>query len=399
MLAGLTFDVQVLPRGVRLTFGGYNDKLQEFAAYVIQNLSKNANKLLPKTDLEFARYKDNLMRGLTAFDVQQPYAHASYYAYLNMEPRSFKYTNAQLREAVRKATLPDLKAYTKSLWSSGKGEALVQGNLDEKEALKLVNTIDKTLGFKTIQPKDYPPRLMALPLPRQVPTRLTIAEPNASNGNSAVHVVLQSLGRTEKDHVLIEILNAIVSEPFFGELRTKQQLGYIVQSGVRAIEQTRTLAFLVQSSVQPVSKLTYEILGFLDKFETKLVDLPEADFAVYVKGLIDRKTEPDKQLATEVTRNWSEIASGRLQFNRVQAEVSALLDLNKNDLITFWRTIYSADLRRVLVTEIVPRAGAASSGEPVPSMGYAAGRATTEGALQLGIDDIQPFRKNREQML
>ncbi|KAI2489037.1 hypothetical protein MHU86_25560 [Fragilaria crotonensis] len=397
-LAGLTFDVQVLPRGVRLTFGGYNDKLQEFAAYVTNKLAKDIKKILPKNDLDFGRYKDNLMRGLTAFDAKQPYAHASYYAYLTIQPRGFQYTNAELRDAVRKATLPDLKVYAKTLWSSGKGEALVQGNLDEAEALTLVNTIDRTLGFKTIQTKDYPPRLLALSLPREIPTRLTIAEPNPSNENSAVHVMLQSLGRTPKDHVLIEILSSIVAEPFYADLRTKQQLGYIVSSGLRGLEETRTIAFVVQSSVQPVAKLTYEILGFLDRFEVTLVELPEASFAVYVKGLIDVKTEPDKQLATEVTRNWSEIASGRLEFDRAQREVAALLDLTKDDLVNFWRTIYSQDLRRILITEIVPHEGPAASEEPVPSMGYARGLKNSIGALQLGIDDIQPFRKNREQI-
>ena len=34
-LADLSYDFQVLPRGVRLTFGGYNDKLKTFASYVI----------------------------------------------------------------------------------------------------------------------------------------------------------------------------------------------------------------------------------------------------------------------------------------------------------------------------------------------------------------------------
>jgi insulysin len=396
-LAGLTFDVQVLPRGIRLTFSGYNDKLQEFASYISYKLARDINKVLPQNDVEFGRYKDNLMRSLTAFDVKQPVGHASYYAYLTLQPRGFQYTNSEMRDAVRKATLPDLRAYAKSLWSSGKGEALVQGNLDEMEALTLVNTIDKTLGFKTIQPKDYPPRLTALPLPRQIPTRVTIAEPNASNENSAAHVLLQSLGRTHKDHVLIEILSSIVSEPFYGDLRTKQQLGYIVSSGLRGLEETRTIAFVVQSNVQPVAKLTYAILEFLDNFEVTLMGLSEGDFAVYVKGLIEVKTEPDKQLASEVIRNWSEIASGRLEFDRAQREVAALLELNKEDLLTFWRTIYSRDMRRVLITEIVPSIGPAASQEPVPTMGYARGLKNQSGALQLGIDDIQSFRKNREQ--
>jgi len=401
-LAGLTFDVQVLPRGVRLTFGGYNDKLQEFASYVSIKLAKDIMSSLPQNGVEFDRYKDNLMRGLSAFDVKQPFAHGSYYAYLTLQPRKFQYTNAELRDAVRKTTLPDLVTYVKTLWSSGKGEALVQGNLKEREALILVDTIDKALNFKTIKKEQLPPRIKPLPLPSRSAnasvTRLRIAEPNTSNENSAVHVLLQSLGRTEKDHVLIEILAAIVNEPFYGDLRTKQQLGYIVGSGIRALEESRTIAFVVQSSVAPVEKLSAEIQKFLDNFERNTLEtLNAGDFAVYVKGLIDQKTEPDKQLANEVTRNWGEISTGRLQFDRVQREAAALLDCQKSDLIQFWRTIYG-DGRRMLITEIVPSSGPASSTEPVSSGGYAEGIVdqTTDGLL-LGIDDIAKFRFDREQ--
>jgi secreted Zn-dependent insulinase-like peptidase len=226
---------------------------------------------------------------------------------------------------------------------------------------------------------------------------LSVAEPNPSNTNSAVHVVIQSLGRTEKDHVLIEILNSLVAEPFYAELRTKQQLGYVVSSGIRALEDTRTIAFVAQSSVVPVLKLTAEIIKFLESVEEKILEpLSKGDLAVYVKGAIDSKTEPDKQLAIEVTRNWSEIASGRLQFDRVQREAAALLDVTKEDLIQFWRTIYAGDGRRVLITQVIPRTGAASSPEPAASTGYTRDDLSSPDGIRLGIDDIEQFRRDRD---
>ena len=44
-------------------------------------------------------------------------------------------------------------------------------------------------------------------------------------------VTLQNLSPTDQDHVLIELLSSIVKEPFYNDLRTKKQLGYIVSSG------------------------------------------------------------------------------------------------------------------------------------------------------------------------
>lgn len=404
-LAGLSYDIQVLPRGIRLTFGGYNDKLDDFASYISQKLSRDINDVLPANDAEFDRYKDNLMRALTAFNVKQPYAHAVYYSALTLQPRSFQYTNTQLRDAVRRLTLPDLREYAASLWSSGKGEALIQGNLDKKEALALVDKIDKTIGFQTIPAEEYPPRLKALPLPvvskGSGPSRLAVSEPNPSNNNAATQIVFQCLDESEKAHVLVELLNSVISEPFFEDLRTKQQLGYIVSTGVKAIGNTRTLSFVVQSNVASASKLTDAAWKFIQEVRsTYLEPLNDGDIGVYVKGLVDAKTEPDKRLSIEVTRNWSEISSGRLQFNRLQAEAAAALNLSKDDLLQYWDDLFT-DNGRILITEVVPKVGSASSKAPPTTTGYAEGNKKgsylgSDGSLRLGIDDIEQYRRDRE---
>jgi insulysin len=399
-LAGLTYNVQVVPRGVRLTFGGYNDKLQKFASYVSKKVSSDVMDILPKDEAEFERYKDILARTFAAFDVKQPYAHCSYYSQLLTQPTSFQYSNEELRTATDSMSLGELVTYVSSVWSSGKGLALVQGNLEEKEASQLVKTIDKALGFQPIPTDQLPRQLQPLPLPlSSKPTRLAIQEPNPENSNAASYVAIQGLSEDPKEHVMMELIGSIVSEPFYEELRTKQQLGYIVSSGVRPVGKTKMLGFIVQSSTANNEKLTSSIFKYLDNVRLdRLANLPNADFAVFVKSLIDRKTEPDKQLATEVTRNWAEIASGRLQFDRTQLEVAALLDLTKGDLVSFWDSIYVNGNRRVLVTELVPQVGVASSPPPPKRTGYTACESSSSSCV-LGIDDIPEFRKTREKLL
>ncbi|KAL7548125.1 hypothetical protein ACHAWF_011415 [Thalassiosira exigua] len=394
-IADLTYDLQVLPRGVRLTFGGYNDKLKAFASYVSTKLSRDLDDVLPSNEDEFERYKDNLLRALSAFKVKQPYAHAIYYSSLAQQPRSFQYTNDQMVNALKDTTLDQLTAYVKTLWARGKGEALIQGNYDRREALDIVNAIDKTLSFETISSSQYPPRPKALPLPvtgtGDKPTRLSISEPNPSNNNAASHISLQCLGTSEKDHVLIEIISAIIEEPFYDDLRTKQQLGYIVSSGVKGVDQSRTLSVIVQSNVAPAEKITGAMTRFLDGVSKNLLTpLTSIDIELFVKGLVDRRLEPDKQLAVEVTRNWSEIASGRFQYDRLQAEVAALLSIKKDDIVEFWDELYVKE-RRMLVSEIVPRTGPTSK-EPALSSGYSGGAP----ASVLGIDDIEQLRANGE---
>ncbi|GKY92409.1 hypothetical protein MPSEU_000211500 [Mayamaea pseudoterrestris] len=401
-LAGLVYEVKVLPRGVRLTFGGYSDKLRVFASYISKKLSKKVDDILPKTEAEFERYKDQILRALSAFDVKQPYAHASYYAQITLQPHRFQYDNSELLAATRRVTLSDLIEYSKNLWRSGKGEALIQGNFDEKEALSLVAGLDAAIPFQTIPNDEYPPRLTALPLPQSkesiLPTRLVITESNPNNENSVCYVMLQSLGKTEKDHVMMELLSSILEQPFYDSLRTKQQLGYIVNSGLRGVGESRTLSFIVQSAVATADKLTLEIIRFLDAAESTLLEkLPKGDLAVYIKSLIDRKTEPDKDLIAEVTRNWSEISSGRRQFDRIQCEAAALLEIDKEELLKFWKAVYSGDGRRVLICEMIPQVGPASSEQPPASAGYSSKKLVTDGLL-LGIDDVPAFRHDRERL-
>lgn len=403
-LAGLTYDVRVVPRGVRLTFGGYNDKLQKFAEYVSKKASLDFKDVLPKDENEFERYKDLLSRTFAAFDVKQPFAHCTSYSQLLINPKAFQYSNKDLRDETDKITLDDLKAYAEKLWSSGKGLALVQGNVDQKEAESLVASIDKTLGFQLIKREEFPPELSPLPLPtsssKGQPTRLVISEPNPDNSNSASYVMLQNLSEDPKEHVLIELLSSCVSERFYEDLRTKQQLGYIVQSGIRALGKTRFIGFIVQSSVATNEKLTKEILKFLDNVRPNVLEkLTKGDFAVYVKSLIDSKTESDKQLASEVTRNWGEIGSGRLQFDRTQREIAAALDLTKEDLLEFWDNLYVKDGRRILITEVVPQVGVASTQAPPRSTGYKSAEVPTGTGPILGIDDIDDFRTDREKIL
>lgn len=228
-LAGLSYDIQVLPRGVRLTFNGYNDKILDFVTYVTNKLSTEVTSLLPDSGEEFERYKDEIVRAFAGFDVQQPYSHAIYYTNLMLQPKEFQYTNVEMREAIATVTLDDLSQYVKKVWDSGKGEALLQGNINEKEALHFIDVIDKSLSFKTIPAAEIPPHLKALPVPivsGELSTKVSTSEPNPSNKNAALQITFHCLDPSEKAHMIIEVLSSIVGERFYEDLRTQQQVRF-----------------------------------------------------------------------------------------------------------------------------------------------------------------------------
>ncbi|CAM9914870.1 unnamed protein product, partial [Hapterophycus canaliculatus] len=56
----------------------------------------------------------------------------------------------------------------------------------------------------------------------------------------------------------------------------------------------------------------------------------------YIQGLVSQKLEPDHRLSAEAYRNWREITSGQLNFDRRQQEVEALEKIDRDDLLEFF---------------------------------------------------------------
>lgn len=197
----------------------------------------------------------------------------------------------------------------------------------------------------------------------------------------------------------MQLVSAIVSESFYEELRTRQQLGYIVSSGVSPNGKALSMAFIVQSSTAKNEKLTTEIIKYIDCIRSNYLEiLSNAQLGVYVKSLIDQKTEPDKQLSAEVTRNWAEISSGRKQFDRSRREVAALLDLTKDDLLQFWDQLYVNDGRRVLITEMIPQVGVTSGPKPSKTNNFTTRSPSSTSGIVLGINDIEVYRQAQSRM-
>ncbi|CAN0108568.1 unnamed protein product, partial [Laminaria digitata] len=112
-----------------------------------------------------------------------------------------------------------------------------------------------------------------------------------------------------ESRVLSQLLMSIMEDPYYDSLRTQQQLGYLVFSGVKIVEGVSFMYLLVQSAERSPSYLSDRSLEFLKGFRQQLVDLPTSQLRDYAGGLVDRKLEPDRRLSSEVERNWAEITT------------------------------------------------------------------------------------------
>ena len=96
------------------------------------------------------------------------------------------------------------------------------------------------------------------------------------------------------------LLVAIMKQKAFAELRTKQQLGYVVQTSTRNHLGVAGIRILVQSKTMQPDQVAQRIDAFLTMFRRDI--LASVDVETYKASLQQKLTEPDKSVYETFSR-------------------------------------------------------------------------------------------------
>jgi insulysin len=365
-LAGLGAGIGAEFSGLMLTASGYNARLPDLVEYVAGEV-----RTAHLTPLAFERQREAIRQQLANFDRKQPVSLCSYQRSLAL--LSPRFAMVDLKAAVEGVTLADVQAFQRGLLPNALLEALFIGNLDAADANRMVKAVSEAIPVGGALPADRIPRrqVRVLPVGR---TLRQYAAPNDAEINSATEVFLQIGPDVGDDWLLLAVFAQILDQPFYAELRTNQQLGYIVQSGVSENDGVRGLAFSVQSSVLPPPEVEQRIDAFLASFRGVLSRLSEPELGSYRDALASQATDVDKRLGAQAGRLWTEITQRRYDYGRPWRTARRLRKVTKGQLLDFFDRFIApggAEQRR-LATHIFAKkaAPAALVVEPVPSDYY-----------------------------
>ncbi|PRQ34786.1 putative metalloenzyme, LuxS/M16 peptidase, leucine-rich repeat domain, L domain-containing protein [Rosa chinensis] len=153
---------------------------------------------------------------------------------------------------------------------------------------------------------------------------------------------------------LIDLFCEIVNEPLYNQLRTKEQLGYVVQCNWNVTLGVFDFYFKVQSSDYNPIYLQRRVDNFINGVEELLLGLDDESFENYQGGLIAKLLEKDSTLMDETARYWDHIICKRYKFDKWEKIAEELRCLQKGDVINFYKTYLqlSSPKRRRLVTRV-----------------------------------------------
>ncbi|OIW34047.1 UCH-domain-containing protein [Coniochaeta ligniaria NRRL 30616] len=327
-LAGLQYNVSLDSRGLFIEVSGYNDKLPVLLEQVLITMRD-----LEIRDDRFDIIKERLTRGYRNWELQQPFTQISEYtSWLITE---HDHVVEELSAELPAITATDVRNFRKELLAQLHMEVYAHGNFYKEDALKLTDMIESTLKPRVLPRNQWPIQRSLLFSPgSNFLWKKTLKDP--ANVNHCIEYWLYIGDKADRDvRAKTLLLDQVVHEPAFDQLRTKEQLGYVVFSGARTGPTTYGFRFIIQSE-KKAEYLETRIESFLTTFAETLEKMEEKDFENHKRSLIVKRLEKPKYLDQETNRHWNQIHSEYYDFESAQQDAAHIKPLTKADLIEFF---------------------------------------------------------------
>ena len=193
---------------------------------------------------------------------------------------------------------------------------------------------------------------------RLLEQQVEVKDLDVEHNDSAVSTYLQADNAQLPTRARYALLANILSPPFYNEMRTEKQLGYIVFASAMPILEHPALALVIQSSSATPDQLQSQIEGFMTDSLALIESVSEEELAGYKQSLLVELLKKDQKLSDRSKRYWREIDRGYEDFNSRELLAAAIRAVDIKDLLDTFRSLS----RRQLV---VRSAGQTVSWNPV----------------------------------
>ncbi|CAJ0588568.1 unnamed protein product [Cylicocyclus nassatus] len=346
-LAGLKFQLELTNYGLNLKVSGYDEKQPLFVEHLVKRLTT-----FKPDPLRYEVLFDAIKRALENFAHSQPYTLSQHYVQLLLSDKFW--SKEQLLAVCKDMTLQDVEKFGKEMFHAFHVELFVHGNATEKEALSLGEVVTKTLrDMSKCRPLFRNEHMLLREHALEYGNAYLYRHFQDTHEVSCAEVIYQAGIQSTKENSLVELLAQLLKEPAFNQLRTVEQLGYIVWTGPRLSSGTLALQVIVQGPKNPDFVLD-RIEAFIEKIRATIEEMPDEEFQQQVAGLITRLLEKPKTLGGRSRRFWSEIECKMYDFDRYESEVAVLRDVTKEELLQYFDRKFgkSAPERRMIAVYV-----------------------------------------------
>lgn len=322
LMAELVYMVRADLEGVSVAAFGYTESAGKLIPYLTDSL-----KSFEIEEARFNAIKERLIRGWSnaQYDAAARYIRhftsaASYGDY---------YLPLAKAEAAAPVSLDDVYAFRDRLFKSGNVEALVYGNISAPEAADMARQFRQSLGLRPVD-VIYENQVLDLK-----PGNSLVFKGVVPTNNSAYRRDYIAGMATPENRVAAAVLDNLTSAPYYSEMRTRQQLGYVVWSFAFNLEDMVRIGFIIQSGDYDPVELASRSDTLVATFPGLLREMPEEAFLKAKAAVRSEIEKKDKTIMEKASRFFRLAYDHGANWNRREESLAALEALTMEDVVQF----------------------------------------------------------------
>lgn len=328
------------PNSQALSVSGYTTKHPLLVEELLTNFAK-----LEFTQTEFDEaletYKQKLVNNGKNHVYRQLYGH------LGRLTSTVQWQDKDLFAAAEKVNLKDVVAYYKSVKADPLIRILAVGNYSEETVKEMAASANKILPGKRLPSA----RVIQQYVTPSAGKTVGFAE-SLDLADSAVLQVWFREKKSDDEQAQLKILNAFLDKAFFAQLRTNEQLGYVVQGIPYVVDDVAAYAMLVQSSNSDLVKIKARMDKFRGEYlaELKTVDPQaiEATKQAMIANIMQKPTDFYKEAGLYMGEFWQ----AKYDFDKRDRHLTALKMTTKDDLVKIYEELLLSEKSSGMLLQI-----------------------------------------------
>ena len=330
-IAGQSFSAYAHARGITLSFSGWRDGQTP--------LIEQALEQLQQADISTGAFER------VRYQLQREWRNAPQASLTGQASRALgealltpQWSTAELLEASQRLEKRHLENFRRRFLDDLYIDAMAVGNLNAEQAQEQANLIRGALTPRLTR-DDIPPLT-----PLEVSSESEILHPHSTREESLVLRYLQGRDTSVEEQARLSVLAQWLDTPFYQQLRTEEQLGYIVNAGYSPMLEAPGISLIVQSPDVDSSTIAERMDAFMEAAEARLNTLSNGELAAHRQAVHDRLNQRDTSLPSMTNRYWQATALDEVRFDRREQIAELALDVSVEELQALWPALLSHQL-------------------------------------------------------
>lgn len=316
-------------QGIFIT--GYTTKHEQLLTQLLKNFAE-----LPVTDQWFSEAKDSMEKGL--LNSKKNHVFRQLFGDLGRVTIKNGYSEDEQLAALHAITKADLIAYQDAVKKNALLRLFAVGNYTEAQVKHFAQTAAGILPGTRL-PENRTVNSYTIP----AAGKLVEFKDDVELADSAVLQAWFGSKKSDDEKAQLAVLNALFGNAFFMQLRTHEQLGYVVVSSEYPVDDVPGFIMLVQSSNTDLPGIKARMDKFRKDYLAELKASDAADVEQAKQAMIANVLQKPTDFYAEAELYTGEFWNGKYQFDARDRYLAALQKVTKADLIAIYENLLMND--------------------------------------------------------